>query len=88
MQDWIKNNIVSIAVIAVTITGNYLVNTALYGYRLSSLEARQDRQGVSIAAIQVQVTGLSNDVSSMKATINSISDNVNYIRNRIDKVTQ
>lgn len=87
MQNWVKQNIVTILVIIVTVLGNYLVSTAMYSYRLGLLEARQDHQDAEIASVQVQVSGLSSDISGIKATINSISETVNYIRNRIDKVS-
>lgn len=88
MYDWLKSNIITIVVIAVTVGGNYLVNTALYGYRLNAVEDRQDRQGVTIQAMQLQVTALSNDIASIKSKIDGISNNVDYIRNRIDRITQ
>jgi len=56
--------------------------------RISALESRADRQGNSIMTLQVQVTNLSTDVSGIKATLDAVNQNVTYIRNRIDRVTQ
>ncbi len=56
--------------------------------RISALEDRADRQGNSIMIIQSQVVGILADVSGMKSKLDGISENVNYIRNRIDRVTQ
>lgn len=56
--------------------------------RITALESRTDRQGTAIMVLQGQVTTLANDVSSMKATLDAVNQNVSYIRNRIDRVTQ
>ncbi len=84
MNDWIKSNGISIVIALITFVSTYSV----LGYRVTAIEARQDRQGATISAIQTQVTGLANDISGIRAQLNAIDSNVNYIRSRIDRVTQ
>ena len=76
--------IISIASVVVS----FVAQWSIQGARITALEDRQDRQGVAMAAMQLQVTGLSNDISGIKATLASMSENLTYIRNRIDRVTQ
>lgn len=86
-MDYIKSY-GSIGVAIATVAISLITQWAIFGVRLTNLEQRQDRQGTTIVTIQTQVTGLANDISGIKATLGAINDNVNYIRNRIDKVTQ
>lgn len=78
----------SIGIAAATIIISLVTQWAIFGVRLASVEERQNRQGTTIQALQSQVTGLANDISGMKEKLNSINDNVNYIRNRIDRAVQ
>ncbi len=87
IEDFLKKYgflIIPIVTAIISISGVW----ATFGIRISEIEARQDRQGTTITTLQTQVTGLANDISGIKATLGAINDNVNYIRNRIDKVTQ
>lgn len=77
-----------IFVTLLTISVTMIVKDTSNEARITALELRADRQGTTIMLLQGQVTGLANDVSSMKATVDAINNNVNYIRNRIDRVTQ
>lgn len=61
---------------------------AIYGFRIAALEARQDRQGATIASIQTQLTTQAQNYAELKATLQAMSDNLNYIRNRVDRLTQ
>lgn len=78
----------SIGLAIVTVIVSLITQWAVFGVRLSGVEDRQNRQGTTISTLQIQVTGLANDISGIKAKVDAINDNVNYIRNRIDKVTQ
>lgn len=78
----------SIGLAIATVLVSLITQWAVFGVRLSAVEQRQDRQGTTITTLQGQVTGLANDISGIKAKVDAINDNVNYIRNRIDKVTQ
>lgn len=61
---------------------------AILGTRITAIEGRQDRQGAAITTIQDQVARQAADYAALAAKIDSINDNVNYIRSRIDRVTQ
>ena len=74
------------AIVSLAVTA--LLSDAHQSSRLDALEQRQDRQGTAIMALQSDVTGLSNDIAGMKATVESINNNVNFIRDRIVRVTQ
>lgn len=77
--------------IFVTLAGlaaSLLMHVTLTNSRLTDLETENDRQDTSIVLVQGQTTLLANDVTGMKADIRSIAETVNYIRNRIDRVTQ
>lgn len=80
ITSWLADNAVAIILATVSFVSIYAVNN----YRLSSLEDRQNRQGTAIAAIQTQQTDQAKDIASIKASVDSIKDNVNYIRSRID----
>lgn len=90
MPDFLKTYwgpAVTIVTAIVALTMNYALTQSQVrdlATRMSSVEARQDRQGASISTLQDQVNQLASDVSGMKSDIGAIKDNVNYIRNRID----
>lgn len=85
MIDWLKSNGLTLTIVVAGIVASYSINTALYGYRLSSVEARQDRQGVSITAMQATLADVQSQYAAINAKLDAMSDNVNYIRSRIDK---
>lgn len=87
MTDYIKAYwpiFMSVATVLVTL----VMQWAVFGYRISNIESRQDQQANTISEMQKQVTGLASDITGVKVKVDLINDNVNYIRNRIDRVTQ
>lgn len=75
MNDWLKSNAVSIAIALITLVSTY----AVYGYRLSAVESRQDRQGTAIAALQQQNT-------DTLIKLAQIQKDIDYIKVQIDKI--
>lgn len=59
---------------------------AVLGYRISAVEARQDRQGTAITALQGQTQTLTANYAELNAKIDAMNENVTYIRNRLDRV--
>lgn len=77
MNSWIKDNAISIAIALVTMVSTY----AVYGYRLSAVEARQDRQGTAIVALQdssnqtnVALARIQTDIEYIKTQLQQISN--------------
>lgn len=76
MNSWLKENAVSIAIALTTLVSTY----AVYGYRLSAVEARQDRQGTAITTLQtgdtdtqVALARIQTDIEYIKAQLTSIA---------------
>lgn len=76
MNAWLKDNAISIAIALTTLVSTY----AVYGYRLSNDEARLDRQGTAITALQtgdtdtqVALARIQTDIEYIKAQLTSIS---------------
>lgn len=76
MNSWLKENAVSIAIALTTLVSTY----AIYGYRLSAVEARQDRQGTTIATLQsentdtlVALAKIQTDIDYIKAQLTQIA---------------
>lgn len=87
MPDFIKNNpsiVITIATIAVSIATQW----AVLGQRITSIEERVDRQGQAITDVKAQLVTQAAQYAELKAKIEAISDNVSYIRNRIDRAIQ
>lgn len=87
MQDYIKQYwpiFFSIATVLVSI----LAQWTLLGYRISSVEARQDRQSTAITTIQSQLSSQASDYAALNAKLDAIDDNVTYIRQRLDDTTR
>lgn len=80
MQDWLIKNVVAIILAVTSFVSIYAVNN----YRIGTIEDRQDRQGTAIINLQSQQTDQAKDIASIKASVDSIKDNVSYIRSRID----
>ncbi len=76
-----------IFVTILTLAVTAFTNDAIQTYRISSLEGRQDRQAASIMAVQTTLATQASDAARLAAKIDAISDNVNFIRDRIVKVT-
>lgn len=72
MTDWLQKNAVSIAIALTTLVSTY----AVYGYRLSSVEARQDRQGNAITSLQ------SGDTDT-KVALAKIQTDIEYIKTQL-----
>lgn len=75
MSDWLKSNAVSIAIALTTLISTY----AVYGYRLGAVEARQDRQGTAITALQTS----SNDTNVALARIQT---DIEYIKAQLTQI--
>lgn len=78
-MDWLKNNGFSIAIALAGIIATYSINTALYGYRISALEARQDRQGIAIQSLQ------SGDTET-KVALARIQTDLEYIKAQLARI--
>lgn len=57
---------------------------AILGQRVKSVEEHQDRQDITVAALQVSVSAVQTQYASLSAKLDAIDQNVNYIRTRID----
>lgn len=78
MNDWLKNNIWSLAIAAATILSTF----SLYGYRIDALEKRVDENRVSIQVLntsqvnlQVQLAQIATDISYIKSSLDHIVNN-------------
>ena len=75
---------ISLAGILVSLVAQW----AVFGVRLNALEDKQDKQEQSIMAVRdLQVLQTAN-YAELKAKLESVGDNVNYIRSRIDSATK
>lgn len=79
-MDWLKQNALTITLGIATIVSTYAINTALYGYRLTAVELRQDRQGTAITALQDS----SND---LRVAVAQIQTSLEYIKAKLDKLS-
>lgn len=68
MNNWLKDNAISIAIALTTLVSTY----AVYGYRLSNDEARLDRQGVAITALQAGDTNTQVALAQIQTSIEYI----------------
>lgn len=87
MQDFFKSY-GSISLAIVTVIVSLIGQWAVLGTRVSAVEDRQDRQGESITDIKAQLATQAANYAELKAKIDAMSDNINYIRSRIDRATQ
>lgn len=72
---WLSGNAVSIAIAIATLISTY----AVYGYRLSSIEARQDRQGDAITQLQKGNT-------DTQVALARIQTDIEYIKTQLQKI--
>lgn len=79
MNDWIMKNGLSIGIAVVGIIATYSINTALYGYRLNTVEARQDRQGAAITTLQDKQT-------DTLVALAKIQTDIDYIKIQLNKI--
>lgn len=77
MNYWLKSNGISLVVAIVTIISTY----AVYGYRISALEARVDRQGTAI-------TDIRNSTTETQISLAKIQTDIEYIKMTLDKLTK
>lgn len=87
MNDYIKTYW-PILIAFVSILISLVAQWAVLGVRISTVEARQDRQGDAITDVKNQLVVQASNYAELKAKLEGIADNVNYIRSRIDKATQ
>lgn len=79
MGDFLQKNAVSIIIAVCTLVTTYAVNTALYGYRLTAVEARQDRQGDAIKTLQENNTNI-------QVSLARIQTDIEYIKVQVNKL--
>ncbi len=82
--DFLRSNAWALIIVASSLIGQWYVTTA----RLDTIEARQDRQGAAITALQTSVADVQTQYAALNAKLDAIDSNVNYIRSRIDNATR
>lgn len=75
MTNWIKDNGFSVLIAIITMVSTY----AVYGYRLTALEARVDRQGTAIMGIQ-------NTTVDTQISLARIQTDIEYIKVQVNKL--
>lgn len=80
--EFFAKNLWAIALVIASVIAQW----AVFGVRLDTVEARQDRQGQAITSLQEQVQDADTRYAALEAKVDSLNENVLYIRNRIDKV--
>lgn len=74
---WLKQNALALVLAAVTVVSTY----AVMNYRLSTVEARQDRQGAAITDLQANNT-------QILVALGKLQTDIQYIRLAIDKLAK
>lgn len=74
----------SIGIAVVTVFISLITQWAVFGVRLSNVESRQDRQSAAIVSLQDNVAQQQANYAALSAKIDALTDNVSYIRSRID----
>lgn len=85
MYKFFENNW-TIVLSVMTVIVSLVAQWALLGYRITAVEQRQDRQGSAITDIQTTLSSQAAEYAALEAKIDAISDNVDYIRSRIDNI--
>lgn len=75
MNDWLKDNGLSLIIAAATLISTY----AVYGYRIGAIEDRQDRQGTAISALQA-------DNTQTLVALAKIQTDIDYIKTQLNKI--
>lgn len=70
----------------ITVGVSIATQWAIFGSRLTAVELRQDRQGSAITSLQSSLTQQQADYAALSAKIDAMSDNVSYIRTRVDSI--
>lgn len=78
----------AIGVAIATVVASLITQWAVFGVRLSAVESRQDNQEATLTALQTSLTTQIANYAALSAKIDALTDNVNYIRNRIDSVVK
>lgn len=75
MPKWLQENGISLIIAACTLVSTY----AVYGYRLSAIEDRQNRQGSAITTLQSQDT-------DTRVALARIQTDIDYIKVQLNKL--
>lgn len=78
----------SIVIAVVTVCVSLVAQWAVFTVRLSNIEGRQDRQTEAIQKLQDSDKSQIAIAATLSAKVDAIADNVNFIRDRIVRVTQ
>ncbi len=70
------------------VASSIIAQWAVFGIRIQNVEDRLDRQTTAITDIRTQLTETQNQYSALNAKLDGIDKNVDYIRDRIDRVGQ
>lgn len=81
ITDFIQKNLWALIIV----TASVIAQWAVFSVRLQNIEARQDRQGTVITALQDQMRDTQTQYAALNAKVDAVNDNVLYIRERIDK---
>lgn len=79
MNDFLQKNAMTLIIAGMTVISSYAVNTALYGYRLQSIEERVERQGTAI-------TDIRNNNTDIQISLARLQVDIAYIKVQLDKI--
>lgn len=82
LVDFLSKNVWAISLV----TASVIAQWAVFGVRLDSIEDRQNRQDATIVVIQEQQKNAQSQYAALQQKVDSLNENVLYIRNRIDRV--
>lgn len=74
----------SIGLAVMTVIVSLITQWAVFGVRISNIEARQDRQGTALQSVQDSLTQQLANYAALAAKLDALNESVLYIRNRID----
>lgn len=77
MNDWIKQNISSLAIAAITLISTF----ALYGYRIDNLEK-------NLATTQAQIASITTQQVQEQVSLAQIQVDLTYIKASLDRLTK
>lgn len=77
MQDWVKNNLITLVVLAATLIANY----TLTGFRLTATENR-------LSVVEQSVKNLNDSDTNTKVAIGQINTNLEFIKAQLAQLTQ
>jgi len=76
------NIVFTVITCIITLTAGYYS----YGFRIQAMEERQDRQDLAIVKLQSDVSDFKTSIARLEANVTNLSNNVDYIRTKLDKV--